>query len=165
MGFHRPLPAWCDAADASETERARGIRDPLFPRFRAAGETVPPADGLRARGASRPARRPRRTARKRDSRADSGCRLRDRPPRTVSRSEEKGEGRKAGRLARLVQHALPGAFGAGEGAAFRLLRRSLWREKRGGDDRRGAGAERLSYRPKRPAFSFSPRGRGAAYRL
>ena len=54
-------------------------------------------------------------------------RLRGRPPRAVPRPEEEGQGRQAGRLARLVQHALPGAARPGERPALRLVRRGLWR--------------------------------------
>ncbi len=39
---------------------------------------------------------------------------------------EEGQGRPARRLARLVQHALPGAARPGERPALRLLRRGLW---------------------------------------
>ena len=52
------------------------------------------------------------------------CRLRDRPPRAVPRSEEEGQGRQARRLARLVQHALSGAARPGERPALRLVRRA-----------------------------------------
>ena len=55
--------------------------------------------------------------------------LRDRPPRAVSGSGEEGQGRPAGRLARLVQHALPGAARPGEGPALRLVRRGVWRDR------------------------------------
>ena len=51
VGLHRPLPAGRDAADASEAQRAGRIRHPLFPRLRAAGEEIPPAERRRARGA------------------------------------------------------------------------------------------------------------------
>ena len=53
--------------------------------------------------------------------------LRDRPARAVPRSGEEGQGRPAGRFARLVQHALSGAARPGERPALRLVRRGLWR--------------------------------------
>ena len=43
LGLHRPLPAGCHAADASAARRDGRLRDPLFPRFRAADEEVPRA--------------------------------------------------------------------------------------------------------------------------
>ena len=52
---------------------------------------------------------------------------------------KKGKRRQAGRLARLVQHALPGAARPGKRPALRLLRRGLWPFEFGGDDRRRAG--------------------------
>ena len=74
--------------------------------------------------------------------ADPGRGLRDRPARAVPRQEEEGQGRQAGRLARLVQHALPGAARPGEGPALRLVRRGLWLAEHGRHDRRRAGAVR-----------------------
>ena len=79
--------------------------------------------------------------------------LRDRPPRAVPRPGEKGQGRPARRLARLVQHALPGAARPGKRPALRLVRRGLWPCQCGGDDRRRAGEERVA-----PSFSRSPDG-------
>ena len=38
VGLHRPLPAGRDAADASQAQRRGRLRDPLFPRLRAAGK-------------------------------------------------------------------------------------------------------------------------------
>ena len=54
--------------------------------------------------------------------------------------EEEGQGRQAGRLARLVQHALSGAARPREGPALRLLRRRLRHQEHDGYDRRCAGA-------------------------
>ena len=54
--------------------------------------------------------------------------------------DKEGQGRPAGRVARLVQHALPGAARSGERPALRLVRRGLWPIQRGRDDRRRAGA-------------------------
>jgi lysyl-tRNA synthetase class 1 len=65
--------------------------------------------------------------------------LRDRPPRAVPRSGQEGQGRPPRRLARLVQHALPGPARPGERPALRLVRRGVWRAKLGRDDRRRAG--------------------------
>ncbi|MCK7474714.1 MAG: hypothetical protein MZV49_16730 [Rhodopseudomonas palustris] len=53
---------------------------------------------------------------------------------------EGGQGRQARRVARLVQHALPGAARPGEGPALRLVRGGARRRQRGVDDRRRAGA-------------------------
>ncbi len=66
--------------------------------------------------------------------------LRDRPPRAVPRPQEASQGRPARRLARLVQHALPGAARPGEGPTLRLVRRGLRHRQCGGHDRRRAGA-------------------------
>src|SRR5690606_22029601 len=65
-----------------------------------------------------------------------GRALRRRPPPAVPRREKEGEGRQARRLARLVQHALPGAAGPGERPALRLVRRRLWIEEHRGHGRR-----------------------------
>ena len=73
-------------------------------------------------------------------------RLRDRPARAVPRSQEAGQGRQPGRVARMVQHALPGAARPGERPALRLVRRGLRRGEHGRHDRRGAGAERIAPR-------------------
>ena len=70
--------------------------------------------------------------------------LRDRPPRAVPRCREEGQGRPARRLARLVQHALPGAARSGKRPALRLVRRGLWPAECGHDDRRRAGAVGVS---------------------
>jgi len=66
---------------------------------------------------------------------------------TVPRREEEGEGRQAGRLARLVQHALSGAARSGKGPALRLVRGHLWAGEYGRHDRWGAGAERIGAFP------------------
>ncbi len=60
-------------------------------------------------------------------RANPGRGLRDRPARAVPRQDrqDQDQGRQARRLARLVQHALPGAARPGEGPALRLVRRGL----------------------------------------
>ena len=110
-------------------DRAGRLRHPLFPRLRAAGEAVPRADAGRARGAHRSARRALAASRRRDRRADPGRGLRDRPARAVPRPQEEGQGRQARRVARLVQHALPGAARPGEGPALRLVRGGLWRRR------------------------------------
>ena len=57
VGLHRPLSARGDAADASEAQCAGGIRHSLFPRLRAAGEKIPPAERRGAQGADRFTRR------------------------------------------------------------------------------------------------------------
>ena len=53
-------------------------------------------------------------------------------------AEEKGQGRQARRLARLVQHALSGAARPGERPALRLLRRRLRHQEHHRHDRRRA---------------------------
>ncbi len=100
----------------------------------------------------RAAERVERAALQRSARrARRSCR-RTRPPRTsrtsstrsaaASRSStmQEGQGRPAGRLARLVQHALPGAARPGEGPALRLVRGGVRRDERGRHDRRRARA-------------------------
>ena len=67
-------------------------------------------------------------------------RLRDRAARAVPRHGEEGQGRPSRRIARLVQHALPGAAGPRERPALRLVRRGVRRRERGRHDRRRAGA-------------------------
>src|SRR6266536_2428135 len=49
VGLHRPLSPRRDAADASEARCARALRDPLFPRLRAAAEAIPRAERERTR--------------------------------------------------------------------------------------------------------------------
>src|SRR5262249_48714494 len=129
-----------DAADAPPARRDGALRDPLFPRFRAAGKAFPRAERGRARRAARPARCARAAVGREHGGADPGCCLRDRPAGAVPRPQEEGQGRQAGRLARLVQHALPGAARAGERPALRLVRRGLRHRQHGRDDRRRAGA-------------------------
>ncbi len=136
-------------AVAPEAAQHGGVRDPLFPRLRAAGQEVPRAGRVRAHRTDRPARRAGAAFRRRDGRADPGGHLRDRPARAVPRHQEEGQGRQAGRLARLVQPALPGAARAGERAALRLVRRSLRREQHDRHDRRRAGALGVTERPRR----------------
>ena len=78
--------------------------------------------------------------RMRRAEADPERGLRDRPARAVPRSREEGQGRQARRVARLVQHALPGAARPGERPALRLVRRGLRRAEHRRHDRRRAGA-------------------------
>ena len=70
---------------------------------------------------------------------DPECGLRDRPARAVPRCREERQGRPAGRLARLVQHALPGAARSGKRPALRLVRRGVRSGELGDHDRRRAG--------------------------
>ena len=65
--------------------------------------------------------------------------LRDRPARAIPR-QEGCQGWQAGRVARVVQHALPGAARAGERPALRLVRGSLRLAEHGRYDRRRARA-------------------------
>ena len=65
VGLHRPLSAGRDAADASEARCAGRLRDPLFPRLRAAAQEIPRAGRGRARGAARSARRALAASRRR----------------------------------------------------------------------------------------------------
>ena len=103
------------------------LRDPLFPRLRAADKRN---SASRARASARRcsicATRCRNLPPDATAEADPGRGLRGRPPRAVPRREEEGQGRQARRLARLVQHALPGAARPGERPALRLVRRGLW---------------------------------------
>ena len=141
VGLHRALPAGRDAADAPEARRAGRLCDQLLSRFRGADEDVPRADDERAQGARRSARRAVESAGERDCGRHPERRLRDRAARAVPRHGEEGQGRPPGRLARLVQHALPGAARPGEGPALRLVRRGVRRRQRGRHDRRRAGEE------------------------
>ena len=59
--------------------------------------------------------------------------------------QDQDQGRQARRVARLVQHALPGAARAGEGPALRLVRGGLRPEEHGRHDRRRAGALGVSW--------------------
>src|SRR6202008_3880786 len=54
--------------------------------------------------------------------------------------KNQNQGRQAGCVARLVQHALSGAARPGERAAVRLLCRRLWRRQHRRHDRRRPGA-------------------------
>ena len=127
VGLHRPLPAGRDAADASEARM----------RWSTTPSTISATSCCRRRNsASRATTERAALIDLRDAlsqlpadatrRRHPGRRLRDRPARAVPRPEEEGEGRQAGRLARLVQHALPGAARPGERPALRLVRRGLW---------------------------------------
>ena len=59
--------------------------------------------------------------------------------------EEEGQGRQAGRLARMVQSSVPSAARPGEGPALRLVRRALWPAEHRRHDRRRAGQECLGF--------------------
>ena len=109
LGFYWPLSSGRHAADPSEARRDGRLRHQLLSRLRGADEKIPRADRQRARRAAGSARCAVEHAGgiERGRHPERG--LRDRPPRAVSGSGEKGQGRQAGRLARLVQHALPGA--------------------------------------------------------
>ncbi len=98
------------------------------------------SDSSRARRADRSARCVIAIARGCRGRSDPGGCLRSRPPRAVSRRQEKGQGRQARRFARLVQHALSGVARPGARSAFRLVRRGLWHQKHCRYDRRRAGS-------------------------
>src|SRR5207249_2026022 len=80
----------------------------------------------------------------------------DRSPRAVPGSREEGQGRPPGRLARLVQHALPGAARPGEGPALRLVRRSVWCDECSRDDRRRAGKVGVAARAVRIVLQMVP---------
>ena len=109
LGFYWPLSSGRHAADPSEARRDGRLRHQLLSRLRGADEKIPRADRQRARRAAGSARCAVEHAGgiERGRHPERG--LRDRPPRAVSGSGEEGQGRQAGRLARLVQHALPGA--------------------------------------------------------
>ena len=144
VGLHRPLSSGRDRADASQTQRPCRLRHSLLPRLRAAGKEIPRAERAGEGGAHRSARCAVATRARRDRRGHPEPRLRDRPPRAVPRSQEEVEGRQAGRVARLVQHALPGAAGPRERPALRLLRRHVRRAEHRRHDRRRAGQERVT---------------------
>ena len=90
--------------------------------------------------------------------------LRDRPPRAVPRSGEKGQGWTAGRFARLVQHALSGAAWSGKRPALRFVRRGLRRGECGRDDRRCAGTVGVSFVPCPLAFPLRTLGPASSLR-
>ena len=97
VGIHRTLLAGRDAAVASEAAAARRIRDPLFPRLRAAGEKIPRAERCGARGVDRSARRALAIAGRCAGGKNPGGRLRGRPPRAVPRRDgKKGKDGKPG---------------------------------------------------------------------
>ena len=126
IGRYRPgvTPQTHPKLDALVGYAIHYFRDFVLP-----DEEIPRADRRRARGAARSARR---------AVAAAG---RTRPPKKIQnvvyeigrrepfldQSRRQGEGRQAGRLARLVQHALSGAARAGERPALRLVRRGLRR--------------------------------------
>ncbi len=138
IGRYRP---GVTAADASPSRCAGQLCNSLLSRLRDAGEDIPRAERGRACGAQRSARRTRATAGPRECRRNSGRGLRDRPARAVPRQERQGQdqGRQAWRVARMVQHALPGTARAGERPALRLVRCGLRAAEYGRDDRRRAG--------------------------
>src|SRR5229473_2294990 len=120
VGFHRPLLAGRDAAKRSETQRACRARHPLFPRLRAAGQKVPRGGRDRACSAHGSARGAVATAAGQHRGKNPGSGLRDRPPSALPRhfGKDQDPGWQARRVARMVQHALPGAARPGEGSAF-----------------------------------------------
>src|SRR6185295_1379945 len=126
VGFYRALSSGRDAHDASEARRHGRLRHQLLSRLRGADQKIPRADRTRTGGAAGFARRAVATAAAVLRRGNPERCLRDRPPRAVFGRGEEGQGRPAGRLARVVQHALPGAVGAGKRPAFRVVRRGLW---------------------------------------
>ena len=142
VGLHRPLSTRRHAHDPSQAQRAVELRDPLFPRFRAAGEEVSPASRTRRSG--------RRysicATRSRNLPANATAEQIQDVVYEVGRREpfldhkQEGQGRQARRVARLVQHALPGAARPGERAALRVVRRGLWATEHRRHDRRCAGA-------------------------
>ena len=137
IGRYRP---GVTKADASAACRAGRLRHSLFPRLRAAGEKIPRAERGRAHRIDRSARRAVAVAGRRAAGKNPGRGLRSRPARAVPRPKEESQGRQAGRLARLVQHALSGAARPGERPALRLVRRRLRPQQHGRYDRRRAGA-------------------------
>ena len=127
VGLHRPLLAGGDAADPPRARPHGRLRHPLFPRLRAAGQALPYRRRDRARSADRSSRRALAAAARQHGRKDSGGRLRGRAPPALPRHHRQGQdqGRQARRVARMVQHALPGAARPGEGPALRLVRRGV----------------------------------------
>ncbi len=99
VGLHRPLLAGRDAADASQARRAGRLRNPLFPRLRAAGEKISPAAPTSSarrcsicamRSRSFPPIRARKKSRRWSTRSAAASRSSTRParsrPRTASRA-------------------------------------------------------------------------------
>ncbi len=128
--------------------------------FVAPTKAVPRADRRRARRATGFARCAVAIAGGVERRGHSERGLRNRPPRAVSRPGEKGQGRPSRRLARLVQHALPGAARPGEGPTLRLVRRGVRRAERRQHDRRRAGAQRVVWASLLPLWEKVARSAG-----
>ncbi|MGY3107601.1 lysyl-tRNA synthetase class 1 [Bradyrhizobium sp. LM6.9] len=138
IGRYRP---GVSPADASQARCDGRLCHQLLSRLRGADEDVPRTDRDRARSAPGSARRAVAAFPGRNAGGHPERRLRDRPPRSLPRPGQEGQGRSSGRDTRLVQHALPGAARPGKGPALRLLCRGLWRAERDEHDRRRAGAE------------------------
>ena len=110
MGLHRRYPGR-HAADPSEANDQVQIRAALLPRLCVAGQEIPQADRSRACGAVR--------LRDALSQLPAAATAEDiqnvvyerRPPRAVSRFRRRRQRTASRRVARLVQHALPGASG------------------------------------------------------
>ena len=113
------------------------FRDFVLPakHFRIAGETERAA-------LDRPARRALAARARLLGGEDPGGRLRGRAPPALPRHFRQGQdqGRQARRVARMVQHALPGAARPGEGPALRLVRRGVRARQYRRHDRRRARA-------------------------
>src|SRR5712672_2295861 len=139
VGFYRALPSRRHAADPSEAGCDDRLRHQLLSRLRGADQEIPRADRYRAGGAAGSARCAVAIAAGVLSRGHPERGLRDRPARAVPRYGEERQGWPAGRLARLVQHALSGAARPGKRPALWIVRRGLWAGECGDDDRRRAG--------------------------
>jgi hypothetical protein len=139
VGFYRALSSRRHAADPSEAGRDGRLRHQLLSRLRGADQEIPRADRYRTGRAAGSARCAVAIAAAVIGRGHPERGLRDRPARAVPRCGEERQGWPAGRLARLVQHALSGAARPGKRPALRIVRRGLWARECGNDDRRRAG--------------------------
>ena len=145
VGLHRPLPAGRDAADASEARRAGRLRDPLFPRLRAADEEVPRADRERAHGADRSARRALAAAEPtRPPRRSRTWSTRSAGASRSSITEKKAKDGKPGVSLDWFNMLYQVLLGQEKGPRFGSFVAVYGVREHGRHDRRRAGAERVS---------------------
>src|SRR5216683_629671 len=140
VGFYRTLSSRRHAANSSEAGCDGWLRHQLLSRLRGADQEIPRADRYRTGGAAGSARCAVAIAAAVIGRGHPERGLRDRPARAVPRCGEERQGWPAGRLARLVQHALSGAARPGKRPALRIVRGGVWPLECRDDDRRRAGA-------------------------
>ncbi|MGY3463976.1 hypothetical protein ACVW0I_000847 [Bradyrhizobium sp. LM6.11] len=96
VGFYRPLSSGRVAADASQARCDGRLCHQLLSRLRGADEDVPRTDRDRARSAPGSARRAVAAFPGRNAGGHPERRLRDRPPRSLPRPGQEGQGRSSG---------------------------------------------------------------------